>query len=220
MKRILLATAAIAVTGSLALISPAQAVPSISVAVSETSTPTTTIVNAATSGNIAQAFTTANYIGTITASGFPVLPQPTLSTNSINTQSTSAGTHTLFVWVTQQGLTSPVGIASFLSGFTSNLFTAGAVSVQEFTFIDTANGLYGGTSLANHLFNGIGTATSLNNTPSLSLFSETAEFIITTSAKSASTNDTITIQSAPEPMSIALVGAGLLGLGMVQRKRS
>jgi hypothetical protein len=90
-----------------------------------------------------------------------MLPQPTLDTASMTAQTTSDGAKILYVWITEQDLTSPQGVSSLLSGFTANHFTGGATSVEEYTFIDTANGLWGGTALASQTFTGLGSTSSL-----------------------------------------------------------
>jgi hypothetical protein len=209
-----------AAIGSVAVVSPALAVPSISVAVSESAgTSGLSLLGTTTTGIFSFAFATTNFAGTVSGEGSPILPQPTLDTSSIDARTKTSADGTLYIYVTEQGLTSPQGVASFLSSFTANLFTGGAVSVIEKTFVSTTNALWGGTALGTQTFTSIGSTTQLDTTPSLgSPYSETAEFIVHING-TGSVNDTINIiDPVPEPMSIALLGAGMIGIGAVRRR--
>jgi hypothetical protein len=176
----------------------------------------------------------ASFVGTygtftfnsVSGTGFPNLAEPSLASTSLDVQNSYApGTHTLNVFVTQSGVTSPTGVNSFLSSFTSQAFTGLIFSVTEQTFIDTTNGLYGGTLLASSTFTGIGSNSSVNNTPSLSNpYSETVEYTIITNG-AGRVNDTIDIDPSqptpvPEPSgsSLLLSAFGVGGLLLTKRR--
>lgn len=157
-------------------------------------------------------------LNSVTAAGTPPLPEPELSTTSVNASSSTAGT--LTVYVTEQGLGSPTGVSGFLSGFTSNVFSGSIGSVTEATYLDQGNGLFTTTTpLSLAVFTSIGSITDVVNGPSLSPgYSETEVFTIVASG-TGNVNDTITLNQTPEPGTLTLFGSGLIGLaGLVRRK--
>ena len=156
-------------------------------------------------------------VNTVTAQGFPAIPEPDFETTSIDTSSTTGGT--LTVWLTQQGLTTPV--PSLLSGLTANVFTGAVSSVTETTYVDCSNTLFGtGTQLATHTFTMIGSTSSINSVPCLGTYSETARYDITIGSAGGAANDTINLQAVPEPASMVLLGSGLCGVaGLIRRRK-
>jgi hypothetical protein len=160
----------------------------------------------------------------VNSQGSPLSPEPTLNSNTIDVTTTAATSGTLYLWVSEIGLTSPTGINNFVSSFTSNSLPA-SWTVVENTYVDTSNAVYGtgGGALASQTFTAIGAASSVNATPSLSStgYSETEEFIITASAgpTGLTTNDTINMNVTPEPGTLAMFGSGLVALaGLMRRK--
>ena len=109
---------------------------------------------------------------TVSATSTPLLPSPgILNSTSMDINSNLERSHTLTIYVTSQGLTSPLGVSSFLSSFTENALDPG-FTVTMATYIDSANGKYTTTTpLSSASFTNIGTSVqgaSGNAVPDLS----------------------------------------------------
>jgi hypothetical protein len=155
----------------------------------------------------------------ISAFAAPALPTDLLDSTSLNI--TTAGPLTFSVFITAQGLTSPLGLNTFTSNFTSNTLPAGW-SVTEATFIDAGNGLFTftGSPLSSATFNAIGTSvkTALGNAGA-GPYSVTEVYTIN-AAGAGTVLSTISMSAAvPEASTWAMMILGFMGVGFMAYRR-
>ena len=150
-----------------------------------------------------------------------------LSTNSVDVKKTGVAAGTIDVFVTAQGLTSPLGSAvPLISGFSSNVLTAGWTVTEE-TILSASNALWGGgnSPLDSATFTTTG---ATNDGPGGILvntgagpYSLTEEYIIEAAAGGGTANLTMDLSTVPPttsggtplPGALALFGGGLALLG-------
>jgi hypothetical protein len=106
-------------------------------------------------------------LGNTGAVGSPAEVQPNLST-SVLVSSNSTG-RILFVYMTEQGLTSPQGAHQFVSRFEISLISGAISPISLRTLVSSSNELYSGSVLAPlTTFSNVGAGSSTNTTPDLS----------------------------------------------------
>lgn len=185
-------------------------------------------ISVGTTGNVVAASTTGsayavgssgvfNFSVNASGLGFVVAPD-ILDSNTIDTTSAAAGS--LQVYVTETGVTGPLG-GQLLSSLTSNVLPTGWTVTGQ-TFFDASNSAFGqATPLSSLSLSALGTTQGLASISATGAYSLTELYTISASS-SGNTNDTLDIAAAPEPGTLALFGAGLLGCALFvgRRRRS
>ena len=152
---------------------------------------------------------TSTYSVNFSGTGTPILTAPDFFSNTITVDSTGSGT--LILYATETGLTTP-SIANFSIGFVNNGLSNTSV-VEAFQV--------NGTSILTQTMAPNTTSTTLVPSGMLpSNYSITQVYTMTFSGAAGRVNANISEAGVvPEPMSIALLGSGLVGMGIARRKR-
>jgi hypothetical protein len=126
---------------------------------------TTVATDSNSPGNLSFTGTYGSFsLGNTGAVGSPAEVQPNLST-SVLVSSNSTG-RILFVYMTEQGLTSPQGAHQFVSRFEISLISGAISPISLRTLVSSSNELYSGSVLAPlTTFSNVGAASSTNTTP-------------------------------------------------------
>jgi hypothetical protein len=145
-----------------------------------------------------------------------------LLTNTIDLNTSGPGI--LILWVTETGLTSPLGKVEFTSGLASNLLEGAISSVTLSTFVSPTDGVSppNGTPLDTFTFTGLGTETlSTVDNPGAGPYSLQEVFVIrATGAGDANLSIDLTSSVIPETSTWVMMLLGFAGLGYAGYRRA
>jgi hypothetical protein len=155
-------------------------------------------------------------LNTVTGLGTPFYMTPELNLETLDVSNSGLmSPETLTIELTETGLTSASATAPVLSAFTGNL--TGVTDETISTYYDTTDAAYGmGSLLGTANFSAAG-SNSLNVGGMIDAtgpYSETAVITATFASGGPDTLDSSAHITAPEPSTLALMGLGLLAVGL------
>jgi hypothetical protein len=213
----LLATTALTGSAQAGILNCSILVDAVAVGSCVTSTTGTTSFSSATASPLFSSIS-------LNADGPPVLPNPDLSSVTLNVSSSAGftGTHILTVDVFQTGVSAPAGTTLETTATINGLINLPGPTTLSDAFNGTASTL--GTTLRSNTFpatftGAIGPFFDVLTVP---LTADAEQYQITFTAPNQSANDTIQLQGVtpgvPEPSALAILGSALVAFGLWYRR--
>lgn len=214
MKRILFGLAA----STLAIAAAAPASAAIFIGVSINGGPITQVALDGGTGSVNYNVTNGGVFFNTNGTGYPLLGQPNLLTQSVNVGQFGANGGTVSIYITQTDLNAFAG--ALTSTFTSNTIANATVALS--TYYSAANALFGGTLLQSANFSGTGMFAGVNPLTLNLPFSETVRYDLVFGPGAGNFNGTanLTMVAVPEPATWGLMILGFAGLGYTVRRRN
>jgi hypothetical protein len=162
-----------------------------------------------------QAFGSVFNLNSLSINSATFLAAPgVLSTNTLDVDQNTTGTHTLVIDITASGLTGPNALTAFLSSFSVSGQTPGWTILEQ-TFID------GNPLASSPIFAGVSASGSSTDLAFAGMtFTADALYTITSSgAGSVNGGIDISVAAVPEPATWGMMLLGFVGLGFAFHKR-